>query len=272
MRRDLVITTTIDSNYLNYFLVFSKSMETNSPDIPLHVRLVGEFSEDQIKSIESSNKNIIIQFDGEKLSKVRKNLRGMGEFLYGSSILDCISVKTNKFPRFLCSDQQCYTSNTRFRNPIYLLDLYESVIYMDADTIVRKNLRDIHNQLMDYDVCCNVSNCKRYPNERCWECSFMFFKRSKNCINFLHDVKELTESDMMNWDSDQISIEVTYTDKYKSVLSLNENIKSIEDVGPLHSRSFSEEAYIWAGSGKTKHMDKQFIEESKKYEDMLSDK
>lgn len=270
----MVITTTVDSNYLKYLFCLVKSIRVNSPNTEVHCRLVNITDDTVVNNLKTILPEIKIELDYTNLTGKRKNLRASGELLYGTSVLECLAKPHKKgMPRFLSSDLQCYTSNTRFRNIKKLLDEgYSDVLYLDADTIVRKNIEDLQPVLSNNDVCCTVSYCPRYINQRCWECSFLYVKNSIVTKGFITDVIYETESDMFNWDSDQLALEKIYDAKYDGILSLNENVKHIEDLAALHGRELSQESYVWAGSGSTKFTDPVFLKEMNKYENMLFNK
>lgn len=270
----MVITTTVDKNYLDYLFCLVGSIKQNSTDTIVHCRLVNIVDNAVVARLRAILPTIIVERDYTELTTVRKNIRANGELLYGKGIVDCLAVKYTKgTPRFLCSDLQCYTSNTRFRNIKSLLSAgYADIIYLDADTIVRRNIEDLQPFLSDNDICCNISHCERYPNGRCWECSFLYVKNNKNTISFIEDVEYETESDMFNWDSDQIALEKIYSSKYKDLLNLEEDITHIEDLSALHGEKLSGDSYIWAGSGTTKFTNSEFLKELAIYENLLPNK
>jgi hypothetical protein len=270
----MVVTTTVDKNYLEYLFCLVKSIRQNSPLTTVHCRLVNIADESVSNNLRDILPTIIIENDYTSLTTKRKNLRAKGELLYGRSITDCLSRAYKRgTPRFLCSDLQCYTSNTRFRNIKNLLNAgYSDVIYLDADTIVRKNIEELQPVLSKSDICCNVSYCARYPNDRCWECSFLYIKNSNTTVSFIEDVMLETESDMFNWDSDQIALERIYNDRYKDTLCLEEDISHIEDLSALHGKDLSVDSFIWAGSGTTKFTNSEFLKELSIYENLLSNK
>lgn len=270
----MVVTTTVDKNYLRYLFCLVSSIKQNSPSTTVHCRLINIEEQSVADSLRDIMPNIIIENDYSNLSTKRRNLRAKGELLYGKSLAECLSrVYKKGIPRFLCSDLQCYTSNTRFRNIKNLFNAgYKDVIYLDADTIVRKDLEELQPVLSKSDVCCNVSYCTRYPNDRCWECSFLYIKNNSITMSFLEDVRDETESDMFNWDSDQIALETIYSNKYKDILSLEEDISNIEDLSALHGRNLSADSYIWAGSGATKFTNTEFLKELSIYENLLPNK
>lgn len=270
----MVVTTTVDKNYLEYLFCLVKSVRVNSPSTLVHCRLVNITDNSVIDNLKRIFPNIIIELDSTNLTSKRRNLRASGELLHGSSILDCLARQHKKgMPRFLCSDIQCYTSNTRFRNIKKLLqEGHQDVIYMDADTIVRKNIEDLQSYLSKSDLCCTVSYCPRYLNKRCWECSFLYVKNGDLVKAFIDEVIFETESDMFNWDSDQIALEKVYDTKFYDTLILNEDVKHIEDLSALHGRELSFNSYIWAGSGSTKLENVNFLREKEIYENLLFDK
>lgn len=270
----MVITTTVDNNYLKYLFCLVRSIRVNSPNTAMHCRLVNIAEDSVVDHLKAILPGIKIELDYTNLTTKRKNLRASGELLYGTSVLECLAKPHKKgVPRFLSSDLQCYTSNTRFRNIKKLLEEgHRDVIYLDADTIVKKNIEDLQPYLSKSDVCCTVSYCPRYTNKRCWECSFLYVKNSNFTKEFIADVILETESDMFNWDSDQLALEKVYDTTYDGIISLNENVKHIEDLAALHGRELSSESYIWAGSGSTKFTNPVFLKEMSKYENMLFNK
>jgi lipopolysaccharide biosynthesis glycosyltransferase len=267
----MVVTTTVDKNYIEYLFCLVKSLRVNSPSTKVHCRLVNITDDNIILNLKKIIPNIIIELDFSNLTTKRKNLRASGELLFGPSVSDCLAKKYKKGkPRFLSSDLQCYTSNTRFRNIKKLLqEGYQDIIYLDSDTIVRKNIEELQPYLSKSDICCTVSYCERYFNKKCWECSFLYVKNNTITREFIDEVIVQAESDMFNWDSDQIALEKVYDSKFSEVLELNDNIKHIEDLSALHGGQLSNESFIWPGSGSTKFTDPNFLKEMEIYENML---
>jgi len=262
LNKEFIFTCTVDKNYIDYIYSLASSIKANCPLIPLHIRLVNIHENDRqiISSVlKDRYKNCFIEFDNIPLSSKREFFRSKDQLLYGESINDVLKVKkdSKSFKNvnnnyFLMSEQQCYTSNTRFRNIIKLLNEdYSYVMYIDADTIVRKNIYDLKDILISYDLTCNINKCDRYSNSKCWELSFLGIKNSNRAKHFAKQCMELTENDMYDWDSDQNSIEEIYSNNFKD-LTVNSSIKHIEDIGQLHDREHLKDSYIWAGSGFNK--------------------
>ena len=274
--KGMIFTCSVDSNYMDYLYCLANSISINSPKIPLHIRIVGTYTEkkeqEYFENLKKCNNNFFIDFDRKLLSKDKKYMRSKDQLLYGKSLNENIKAKQesknfknvkNNF--FLMSERQCYTSNTRFRNTLNLLNHgYSYVMNIDADTIIRKNILDIKDELYQYDVCCNISDCDRYKTSTCWELSFLGTKHSSSVIKFITRCKNLTEANMFDWDSDQNSIEEAYH-FYKEKLNINSKIDHIEDIGNLHNREYNNESYIWAGSGTNKTKQNKFTLELEKY-------
>ena len=275
LNKDLIFSCTSDRNYLDYIYSLCSSIKINSPTIPLHIRLVDINENDkQIISaiIKDRYKNTIIEFDDIPLSNKREFFRSKDKLLHGASINDSLEAKKFSTPfrnvkhnYFLMSERQCYTSNTRFRNIIKLFkEGYKCVLYIDADTIIRKDLNLLKNSFLSYDINCNVSICERYLNSKCWELSFLSVRQSDRVLEFIEMCKNIAENNIADWDADQNAIEEAYSLHF-SDLTLNSNIKNIEDIGQLHNNSYSKESYIWAGSGTNKIIDKHFLAELESY-------
>ena len=273
--KDFIFSCTSDSNYIDYVYSLASSIKKNCFNIPLHIRLVNIHDNDkQIISaiIKERNNNSLIEFDDVSLSNERKYFRSKDQLLYGKSVDEVLEVKKEsssfknvKNNYFLMSEQQCYTSNTRFRNIKKLLNEgYNYVMYIDADTIVRKNLYDLKDVLISFDITCNINECERYSNNKCWELSFLGIKNSNRIKSFIDQCMNLTESDLYDWDSDQNSIEEIYRNNFQDLI-VNNKIKQIEDIGQLHNKEHLNDSYIWAGSGFNKLKNNKFIKELEKY-------
>jgi len=272
-----IFSCTSDINYIDYIYSLAGSITVNCSHIPLHIRLVGIDKQNKqiiINQIKKRNVNTIIEFDDKKLSTKRKFFRSKDEFIYGKSINDVMVVKgsSSSFKNvnnnyFLMNERQCYTSNTRFRNILKLLRKgYKYVIYIDADTIVKKDLLLIKNELYNFDISCNISTASRYLNNKCWELSFIGVKNNERSIKFIKRCKYIAENNINDWDSDQNAIEMAYSSEFIYKITVNSTIKHIEDIGQLHNGDYSNNSYIWAGSGFNKLINKsKFIDELEKY-------
>lgn len=260
----MIVTLSTDSNYIDRALCLINSIKVNAPRVKIHIRLI-DCTDKEIDTIKNSHHNIIVESERLELSTKR-------QFFRGKTVLSIDVTDMGPHSQKLLSEKQCFTSNTRFRNILYCLEVLkeEIVILLDADAIVRRDLSDLYDFINQYDVLCNVGvKVPRYPNGRCWECSCIIVKNTPISISFFTDVKKLTEAKMTDWDSDQFAIEEIYT---TSNINLCEDISHIEDVTwreitldnwSRKKITFNEECYIWPGSGETKFTTSYLAEQQK---------
>jgi hypothetical protein len=261
----MIITLSTDSNYIKHSCRLLKSIATNSPQLRVHCRAI-DCTEHEIQLLQTSHSNAIIVNEQLNLSTKRQYFRA-------GAVLSTNLLNTGPYKSRLLSERQCYVSNTRYRNILYCLqELNEDiVIFLDADAIVRRNLSDLTNFINKYDVLCNVgTEVPRYPNGRCWECSCIIARNTPETITFFNKVRELTEVNMTDWDSDQFAIENIYS---TSTITLCDDISHIEDLGwrvltvdnwKETSSIYSSDTYIWPGSGEGKFTE-EYCKEQKKY-------
>jgi hypothetical protein len=261
----MVVTISTDSDYVERTLSLLNSISINSPDVKVYLRAI-DCSSSEILALRRAHKNLILS--DEQVNKCTKR-----RFFRAGAVLSTNLMNTGPYKSRLLSERQCYVSNTRYQNILYCLqELKEDiVIFLDADTIVRRNLLELTNFITQYDVLCNVGKeVPRYPNGRCWECSCIIARNTPQSVDFFREVKLLTESNITDWDSDQFAIENVYS---TSKISLCEDIGFIEDLGwrvltvdnwDNTTSIYSPDTYIWPGSGEGKFTD-EYCKEQKKY-------
>lgn len=264
---NMIVTLSTDSNYVKHATHLLRSIAVNSPAVKVHCRAI-DCSSEELQQLKDAHPNIIL--DDEQLGLPSKR-----QYFRAGTVLSTDITQRGPHGSHLLSYRQCYVSNTRYRNILHCLETLgeDTVILLDADAIVRKDLCELQAFIDDYDVCCNVgTDADRYPNRRCWECSCIIVKNTKNAIDFFNAVKRCTESAMTDWDSDQFAIENVYA-KNKGSISLCEKIRHIEDLSwrdvTLHNwqtlqYEYSPDSYIWPGSGEAKFTS-VYLKERDKY-------
>lgn len=261
----MIITLSTDSNYIERAICLLNSIRINSPGIRVYLRAI-DCTQEEIERLKISHNNLILSIENNNLCTKRKYFRG-------GAVLSTNLSNNGPHKTKLLSERQCFVSNTRYRNILYCLrELKEDiVVLLDADAIVRKNLNELIEFINNYDVLCNVGyNVPRYPNGRCWECSCIIARNTGASIRFFEKVKDLTESKMTDWDSDQFAIEQVYN---PDELVLCEDISHIEDLSwraltvdnwNTYQFTYNLDTYIWPGSGEAKFTD-VYLAEQKKY-------
>ena len=270
----MIISTSSDENYIGYVECLAKSLIKTNPDIKFHVRLVSIGDKLNIENkLRLIKPDILIQFDDVKLSTANRSMGRHGSFLW-HGVMDGITVEPKipnvKHSKWLISDRQCYTSNIRFRNIYDLLnDGHDSVLYLDADSIIMRNLSPLFNKIHQHDISIKLTIAPSnspipYPNNRCWECSCIGVNNTKIARSFIEDVMVNTEKDMFFWDADQFEFDNSVT-RFSSDINLNIMTESDESFGDCSGNNLDPSAYIWAGSYKNKIEDGDFTRELKRY-------
>lgn len=280
----MIISCTADKKYTRLLKIFLKSLQANSPDYDVHVRLVNG-DPDEISDI---HERLVIQADNVDYSTVRKNLARNDTLLYGSLFdnnqqqwagATSRSNQTSggfKGPRWAVSDLQCYCSNIRFRNIYNLLQAeHSSVLYMDVDAIVRRDLYDLQDIIDQHDITIrtNLYTSTTLPTDLPdgieWHCGIIGVRNNPTSKKFIKQVMEQTEQNMFYWDSDQDEFNNVYKDMERDVVigNLPEEFK---DQGPGadfdNKTQFDEQSYIWSGAGTVKADNAAYIKEMKLYE------
>jgi lipopolysaccharide biosynthesis glycosyltransferase len=259
----MLIVTACDINYYGYAKRLVKSIRHKSPKCKILLKLIdfhnNELIGDDIQIIEETTglsgiPNMIVGGMGN-----RHLLRTIDDGVNKS-----IGIDDVKHSKWLVSKRQCYSSNTRFRSILHSFDLDENVIYLDADTIVNRELAELES-LLDCDVACRRMVDERYPDGIAWQCSFIYAKSTS--INFIESTMQSTEKNMFFWDSDQYEFEKNYQ-IHKDHIRFNIISSDIEYGAGMRDTNFiyNPSSYVFAGSGTNKTSNLDFIKMLKLYE------
>jgi len=270
----MILSTTSDINYIGYVKCLLRSCAVNSPYFKFHVRLVDIEDKDKIsKDLLSIKDDTIIQFDDANISTNTNNTKRHSALLWDgvtSGINITPQIPEVKHSKWLISNRQCYTSNIRFRNIYNLLNQYkESVMYLDADSLIIKNLDSLKETIEKFDISIKLRTSPQfspipYPNNNSWECSCIGVNYTLTAIEFIKDVMLNTEKNMFFWDSDQFEFEYS-VNRFKDRIKLNLLTEQEESCGDMNGNNLCKDAYILAGSYKNKINSGVFVNELQKY-------
>jgi hypothetical protein len=270
----MILSTTSDANYIGYVKCLLRSCAINSPNFKFHVRLVNIKDKDKVLGeLLAIKSNTIIEFDDVNITANAVNTKRHSALLW-DGVINGIDIKPQilevKHNRWLISNIQCYTSNIRFRNIYNLLNSYgESVLYLDADSIILKDLKDLKKRIEKFDISIKLRKSPEhspipYPNNNSWECSCIGANNTLASIEFIKDVMINTEKNMFFWDSDQFEFEYS-VNRFKDKLNLNLLTEQEESCGDMNGNDLSRDAYILAGSYRNKINTGLFVTELQKY-------
>ena len=272
----LQICCVSDIKYTKLLKPFLRSLFHHNDNVNVHVTLVN--CDEMNSEIKSINKNININNDNTKISTKREHLARHGALLFDSIYNKGTKPITGGFsgPRFLTSNLACYCSNIRFRVIENLLNKgYETVLFMDVDAIVKKNLSTLHGLIASHDITIMkehrgfnsrstiISKQLAPPDMIDWHCGIIGVQNNNTTMKFIKTLKERTERDMWNWDADQDQFNITYNE-FKDKIRLCNLPREYKDEGYRQKR-YSDDSYIWCGAGEAKYSNRQYINEQNKY-------
>lgn len=262
-----VITFTCDEKYVPYSHILVRSICKNSPGVDICARLVNCDEQHSIALKELFN-NIIILNDNKKLSTKRDKMTLESELIYEESIISSLyKNKTSVKPaRFLYSEQIAYCSNIKFDTIDKLLsEGYNNVIYMDVDTIIRKNLDTLFKTMSDGDICLfkdepysqQVTGKNRLKGVNVlYHGGLICVNNTKVTVEKIKQIKTYVSENIFDWDIDE---------KILAELVDDTDIKIINLPVTFKDEDLSEDSHIWSGSGNTKFTNDKYIEECRKY-------
>ena len=270
----MILSTTSDINYIGYVKCLLRSCAANSPTFKFHIRLINIEDKELIsQDLLSIKSDTIIEFDDIDIATNSINTKRHSALLWDgvvSGLNVTPTIPEVKHSKWLISNRQCYASNTRFRNIYNLLKKYkESVLYLDADSIILKDLENLKALIEQFDISIKLRTSPEnspipYPNNNSWECSCIGVSYSDASLEFIEDVMVNTEKNMFFWDSDQYEFEYS-VNRFKDKIKLNLLTEQEESCGDMNGNNLCRDAYILAGSYKNKINAGIFVEELQKY-------
>ena len=224
------ITFTSDSNYMNYTINLLKSFEKNCKGIEVYYRGVNITPEEEYE---------LNKFD-VNCCRDKKNL---------STKRDLIKSKDNQLlvnnkpiiSQILYSEAIAYTCHSRFKNISYLLKKgYDTILALDADSYINKNIDDLFENYKQYDLCSIPDGKDFFRNE-----GLLLINNSKNIKRFFKEVERylFKQGHFKEWDSDGYIMA-----KLQKIYKLN-----LGALDPLYKSRPDKDAYIWSGDGVIKH-------------------
>ena len=257
----MTIVCTSDTKYLPLFTVMLNSVCKNSPETHVHCRLVNIDPK-----LITTYDNVSYTIDNTNLS-VENNILIKDWSINLDSELD--RSQSPAFPTYkrIYSQLASYCTNIKY-DTIYKLmekDTDDVYLYIDVDTIVRKNLYQLDTAMFlavaDIGVVLNlkdddkfvVSSRESIDLETGGLMIFVNTLRSKRFVKFCRDNINLF---------DITADEGVFNDAYESIKPTILNIPT-----SYKDESFNEASHMWSGHGDVKSYNQIYINEQKKYED-----
>ena len=143
-----VITFTTDKNYIPFADILVNSILKNSPNI----KIVGRFVDCNDDDVQQFREKINVILDIKNIC-TKRNLT-TSEGLYATEEYYFKNQNNVKPVKLFYSKLISYCSNIKFDTILTLLDQdIRSIIYVDVDTIIRKDLTKLYSELNKNDFC-----------------------------------------------------------------------------------------------------------------------
>ena len=208
------LTLTSDKNFLPFVEILLKSLNKNSPIFDVVVRLVNCNQSDADK-VRSWYKNIEIINDIKELSTKKNLLTKDGEF-YQDVLSEGFSKNntTVNRARWLYSEQIAYCSNIKIDTMDMLLSRTDtnSVLYMDADSIIRGSLDGLLDIINKHDVSFfedvpyetqHIGSKRLEGQSVLFQGGLIGVKKNKKTQQLVAEWKVEIMSDIFDWDADE---------------------------------------------------------------------
>lgn len=213
-----------DRKYLKYFYTLLQSAVLNSPELHFHVCLVNQ--KKYSKKVESKSKKIFKNINFFYLEKEFKNI----------------------------AEKKAFCANYRARFILHIINKgYRNIVYLDVDSLIRKNILDYDWKFMTNDISVLFRNS---DDPRFKLLSGVISISGNNASRgFIEDWIEKLDPEILNWFADQVTFYKTYSNA-KMKISFGNLKKSVIDW------NFDKDSFIWAGKGDRKHKNYKYILET----------
>ena len=269
MTEGRVVTFCADDNYMEHAHVLVESLHRSNPGLHIYGRLVNT---EQTVPCE-------VLHDNTELSTKRDLFKLAGRFdhTFFETEFSFWEKKPGQIrPNIMYSEQMAYTCHKRFDNMMHLLDQgYTSVLALDADSIVKRNLSELFDEIENHDIAAITAQVypgwvayydrklQNYvtPNQQCtgfYEEGTLGTANTETARSFWTEIRAKVEAEIDDWDIDCKALFQTY-DKYRETLNIYELPRTYKD-----KHDHSEHSHIWSGDGIRKKQSK-YLEERKKY-------
>ena len=229
----LIVTASVDANYISYIDGLVNSMLHHHPNSKFLIRFINC---DSSIIEEYENRGIQVIADTCDLD-MKKNL-----VKDGSTINALLQKRTlaQARSRILYSKFQCYCTHIRFANVMHLLETTDSdILVVDADTIIRGDISELEHILETNHICTRYQDMHggvEFDNEG--------LIGIKNCsINkkFWSIVLDRVTNNMFDWDSDSTALSEAYN-------NTKDDIKLYKLPPTFKDDTLNKDSLIWSGS------------------------
>lgn len=229
-------------------------MDANSIDTVCDIRLVNCKNIDDLKI----DKRHYIRIDN-KLLNSKLHINHVGSHL--TKGITHLLTKNRKEPWGVYTTEVFYTCMIKYDTIYKLLSEYNTVIYLDVDTIIRAKLCEHLHEVRDADIALYFDEDQEdFPHAGLIVANRS--SRTKECMRYMktHFDRCITSGDIKIGEGDGDLL-------YSKCVDFDMNIKRLsnrwKDEGPV----FSESSIMWSGRSNNKKDSEQYIKEYNRYKD-----
>lgn len=269
VKSDVTVVCTSNDKYIPPLLAFLNSIQANSPGINIMIRLVN-VTEQHVDKVLSYNLRKQVIIDNVELSSKRtmqpNGLAGRN----WKQLLTNVKPRPGGFrgEHQFQSDEACYCSNIKFNTANMALDDdNECVVYLDVDTIVRKDISSIKTVTQDHDmgmfVCAEeLDKYETYLGQQYsgWHAGLMVVRNTHVAKQFYKELEQRVSENMFDIEADEDEFEYL-VGVYKDDVSIKSLDLTYKDCGP----TFNDDSVMWSGQAGIKATNDQYIKEFNKY-------
>ena len=250
----LCCTSNGKGKYIKYLKCLLQSIKVNTPDLKVHVRLVN--CDEKTHTEIEKYKNIILQKD--KFNKKNKiHVSSLGPHL-NKSVLYLLSKYRNEVWG-LYDTEAFYTCMVKYNTISNLLNDYKTVIYVDVDTVVRKNILEHINEIQSGDIGLVFDKKEiNFPHP-----GLIIANKSKKMINLM---KYMANHFSKCIKTGNVKVELGDGDLlFKAIQENNINYSRLPSKWKDEGYNFNNNSLMWSGRSERKTKNEIYINEYKKY-------
>ena len=272
----MIISCVSDNNYLRFLKPLIKSISLNSPSCKVFCWLINCTKEDE-QSLKDIYERVEVYHDSCTLSQTRQMLSRDGILLNEYIKQGTETPLLSGGAKWLTSPYMGYCTNVRFKVISEILNRDESTLFLDADAIVRKDVRALDN-CTACDLSVRTIHHKSYdgintpkrplsdPGNTQYQMGVIFANPSSRM--FFECCHKFCFEDCEDWDSNITAFKRAMEIHKPLIAPLPRKYKDegVNVSNTLHSEyAFDMNSNIWSGPGRRKFVNEQYVNEYLKY-------
>ena len=262
----LTIVCSTNQKYIQYVRPFFNSLEKNSKNLNVVLRLVNcnEFNN------EYKNFNLYKIYDYKNFkNKIITNYEDSKKMNY---IELKEKIKNGKLGNPIFKrDEGVYCSNIKFKTINLLIgNGFKHILYLDVDTIVNHDFNSIIPDSKNYDLAMFVdkndinSYTTKYGEKYMgWNAGFMYINNTKLSKKFYKILEERVTEDIFNIEADEVEFQKLLSEIDIKILYVGRKYK---DKGP----QYNDNSYMWSGQSDEKIVNTMYRNKIKEYNETSS--